>query len=76
MDSKNLAYALQMTGIQAYYHLDNCFARIIKRAIKKTEGNELDKRSKRSIIVVSSERKLSSGHQLYVQKRGINPILF
>lgn len=55
--------------------LDNCFARIIKHTIKETKGNELDKRSERSIIV-SSERKAPSGHQLNVQKRGINPILF
>lgn len=74
MDSKDLAYALQMTGIQAYYYLDNRFARIIKCALKRTGGNEFDKRSKRSIIIVSSRHKVSIGHQLDGQKRGINPI--
>lgn len=57
----------EMIWIQVYHYLENSFARIIKCTLKRTGGNEFDKRSKRSIIIVSS------GHQLYGQKMGINP---
>lgn len=64
----------EMTGIQVHYYLDNCFARIIKCTLKRTGGNEFDKRSKRSIIFVSRGHKVSSGHQLDGKKMGINPV--
>lgn len=41
----------EVTGLQVCYYLDNSFARSL-RALRRTGGNEFDKRSKRSVIIV------------------------
>lgn len=43
----------EFTGFQVYYYLGNCSARSL-RALRRIGGNEFDKLSKRSIIIVST----------------------
>lgn len=42
-----------LTGFQVCYYLDNSFDRSL-RALRRTGGNEFDKKSKRSITIVST----------------------